>query len=275
MKPKRNLGNKAVRALKRASPTMLSCFSAAGVVATVVLAVRATPKALRLIEAAEDHRHDDDPDFTGSPLTPMEVVKTTWKCYIPAAAMGAATIFCIFGANALNRKQQASLMSAYALVSRQFRDYKGKVKELYGKEAHERIMQSLAVEKAQKTHLIAPNIVNTSSLDFKGADEEERLFYDIFSDRYFQSTISRVLQAEYHVNRNFALMGGFVPLNQFYEFLGIEPKKEFSEFGWWVDDELYWIDFGHTRAMVDDGLNGEVECWIIEMDWLPTDKEPD
>ena len=53
MKPKRNLGNKAVRALKRASPTMLSCFSAAGVVATVVLAVRATPKALRLIDDRE------------------------------------------------------------------------------------------------------------------------------------------------------------------------------------------------------------------------------
>ena len=70
-------------------------------------------------------------------------------------------------------------------------------------------------------------------------------------------------------------MGGFVALNQFYEFLGIEPKKELSEFGWWVDDELYWIDFSHTRAMVDDGLSGEVECWIIEMDWLPSNKEPD
>lgn len=272
MKPKRNLGNKAVRTLKRASPTILACFSAAGVVATAVLAVRATPRAVDLIRTDSRANHDGDPYAA----TKMEMAKSAWKCYAPAAAMGVATIFCIFSANAISRKQQASLMSAYTLVSRQFRDYKGKVKELYGKEVHERIMQSLAVEKAKETHLMAPNIFNASfSLDFEDAGEEERLFYDIFSDRYFQSTIGRVLQAEYHVNRNFALMGGFVSLNQFYEFLGIEPKKELSEFGWWVDDDFYWIDFSHTRAMVDDGLNGEAECWIIEMDWLPTDKEPD
>lgn len=264
MKPRRNLVRKAGRTLKKASPVILTCVGAVGVAATAVLAVRATPKALRIIEQAKNPE-----------ITTLDKVKLTWRCYVPAAATGVATICCIFGANALNRKQQASLLSAYALVSRQFREYKGKVAELYGKEAHERVMQSLAVEKAKDIHITAPNVFSNSSLEFEGADEEERLFYDSFSERYFQSTISRVLQAEYHVNRNFALMGGFVALNQFYEFLGIEPKKELSEFGWWVDDELYWIDFSHTRAMVDDGLSGEVECWIIEMDWLPTDKEPD
>lgn len=271
MKPKCNLANKAIRKLKRASPTILACFSAAGVVVTAVLAVKATPRAVDLIRADSRTNHDGDPYAA----TKTEMVKSAWKCYVPAVTMGAATIFCIFSANAISRKQQASLMSAYTLVSRQFREYKSKVTEFYGKEAHEKIMRSLAVEKAKDIHITAPNIFSNSSLDFEGADEEERLFYDSFSERYFQSTISRVLQAEYHVNRNFALMGGFVALNQFYEFLGIEPKKELSEFGWWVDDELYWIDFSHTRAMVDDGLSGEVECWIIEMDWLPSDKEPD
>ena len=271
MKPKRNLANQAVRKLKRASPAILACFSAAGVVVTAVLAVKATPRAVDLIRADSRTNHDGDPYAA----TKTEMDKSAWKCYVPAVTMGAATIFCIFSANAISRKQQASLMSAYALVSRQFREYKSKVTEFYGKEAHEKIMRSLDVEKAKDIHITAPNIFSNSSLDFEGADEEERLFYDSFSERYFQSTISRVLQAEYHVNRNFALMGGFVALNQFYEFLGIEPKKELSEFGWWVDDELYWIDFSHIRAMVDDGLSGEVECWIIEMDWLPSNKEPD
>ena len=36
-----------VRKLKKFSPTVLSCFGAAGVVGTSVLAVKATPKALR------------------------------------------------------------------------------------------------------------------------------------------------------------------------------------------------------------------------------------
>lgn len=47
------------------------------------------------------------------------------------------------------------------------------------------------------------------------------LFYDGYSQRYFESKISQVLQAEYHLNRNFAI-GADVTLNDFYLFLGID-----------------------------------------------------
>lgn len=87
-------------------------------------------------------------------------------------------------------------------------------------------------------HITSYGFASSSSLEFEDADEEPRLFYDSFSNRYFQATFSQVLQAEYHLNRNFALMGGFVPLNMFYEFLGIEPKQDFAGLGWWVDDGL-------------------------------------
>ena len=147
MKP--TLHQKAGRVLRKASPTILTCIGAVGVVATAVLAVKATPKALRLIEIAEDHRHDDDPNWTWSPLTKTEIIKTTWKCYVPAVVTGAATIICIFGANTLNRRQQASLASAYALLNRSYNDYKRKLKELYGKEAHDNIMKALAVHHRQ------------------------------------------------------------------------------------------------------------------------------
>lgn len=39
------LDSKIGRSLKKASPTILTCIGAAGVVATAVLAVKATPKA--------------------------------------------------------------------------------------------------------------------------------------------------------------------------------------------------------------------------------------
>lgn len=273
MKPK--LHQKAGRVLRKASPTILTCIGAVGVVATAVLAVKATPKALRLIEIAEDHRHDDDPNWTWSPLTKTEIIKTTWKCYVPAVVTGAATIICIFGANTLNRRQQASLASAYALLNRSYNDYKRKLKELYGKEAHDNIMKALAVEKADKVDISAWNFCSLSSLEFEGAEEEERLFYDPFSKRYFQSTIGRVLQAEYHLNRNFALMGGCIGVSDFYEMLGLEPVKELDCFGWWVSDDLYWVDFNHVKTVVDDGLNGEIPCYIVEMVFEPTNQPPD
>lgn len=264
MKPKRGLVKQAGQALKKASPTILTCVGAAGVVATAVLAVKATPKAVMLIEADSRKNHGGDPDAG----TKMEAVKACWTCYIPAAATGMATIACIFSANMLNRKQQASLASAYALVSRQFRDYKNKVKELYGKEAHERIMSALAVEKTE-----APCIYGSltgNDFDFGETGEEQRLFYDSFSERYFQATITQVLLAEYHLNRNFALNGGEISLTEFYTFLGLDTPEVLKDLFWFVSDYYYWIDFTHTKAMVDDGLSGEVECWIIEMDFPPT-----
>lgn len=264
------LANKVGRALKKASPTILTCIGAFGIVATAVLAIKATPKALECVKEDSRKKHDGDPYAA----TKLEAVKSAWKYYIPTAATGAATIACIFGANVLNKRRQASLAGAYALASCSYADYKRKTKELYGKEAHEKIMQSLAVEQSKPPRITAPALLSDPCLDFEDAKEEERLFYDSFSGRYFQATISQVLQAEYHLNRNFALNGD-VGINDFYRFLGIEAVEKWNDFGWWVSDELYWIDFDHIKTMVDDGLNGEIECYIIDMVFAPVNVPPD
>ena len=263
MKPK--LCQRVGNALKKASPTVLTCIGAVGVVATAVLAVKAPPKALELVKADSRKNHDGDPHAA----TKMEAVKSCWKCYIPATFTGATTIACIFGANILNKRQQASLASAYALVSRSYNDYKRKLKELYGEEAHKKIMESLAVEKAKDIPISSASFVGHSSLDFEDAVEETRLFYDPISERYFESTIGKVLQAEYHLNRNF-MFAGYISLNEFYEFLGIEETELGATVGWnSCNGDIFWIDFNHSKAMVDDGLNGEIECYIIDMVFPP------
>lgn len=269
MKTKPALMQRVGKVLKKATPTILTCISAAGVVATTVLAVKATPKALKQVDMAKKAKTMQN----GEKLTRMETIGACWQCYVPTAITGIATIGCIFGANALNRRQQASLVSAYTLVSRSYNRYKQKVKEIYGEEAHKKIMKSLAVEKSTKPPLYAGTLLGMSSLDFEDANEEEMLFYDAISERYFQATISQVLQAEYHLNRNFALSGGFITLNQFYEFLGIEGVPGGDRVGWMVSDELYWVDFNHEKTVVDDGLNGEVECYIIDAPFPPTTEE--
>ncbi len=252
-------------AMKKASPTILTCIGAIGVVATAVLAVKATPKAVDLIRADSRKNHDGDPYAA----TKIEAVKSCWTCYIPATITGAATIACILGANVLNRRQQASLASAYALVSRSYNDYKRKARELYGEETHKKIMESLAAEKVDKDHtIIYPGLVSMNSTDFEDSDEEDRLFYDSFSERYFTSTIGKVLQAEYHLNRNFALAGS-ISLNQFYELLGIDGIPEGDCVGWFINDEMYWIDFNHSKAVLEDGL----ECYIIDMVHTPGTEE--
>lgn len=254
---------KAERFLKKTSPTILTCIGAAGVVATAIMAAKATPKALKLIHSDSCVNHDGDPNA----YTKKEAVASCWRCYVPTVIVGGSTIACIFGANTLNKRRQAALASAYGLVSQAYNDYRRKVRENFGEEAHRDIMRQIAAERSIGRAPIAPGLIGTSSLEFEGANEEQRLFYDAISERYFQATISQVLQAEYHLNRNFALRGN-ATLNEFYSFLDIDLVPGGDDIGWWVDpeNEFYWIDFNHVLSMVDDGLNGEIECYIIDVE---------
>ena len=243
--------------MKRNSATILTCIGAAGVAATAVLSATQTPKALRLIEEAKKEK--------GEELTKAEVVKAAAPAYIPAVAVGGATIACILGSNVLNKRTQASLASAYALVSSTYAEYKDKVKELYGEETHKKVMSSIAAEKAKDVNITACTCCGSYGLDFKDANEEIRLFYDAFGDRYFESTISKVLQAEYHLNRNF-MLSGCQTLNDFYDFLGLEETDLGNEVGWSAVNDYFWLDFCHTKTTLEDGL----ECYIIEMLFPPT-----
>lgn len=100
-----------------------------------------------------------------------------------------------------------------------------------------------------------------TTLDFGDINEEVRTFYDCFSGRYFESTLSKVLQAEYHLNRNFALGGLYVEVNNFYELLGIAPIDRGKVLGWDCAEDIVWIDFNHYKATLDDGM----EVYYIEM----------
>lgn len=251
--------------VRKYSPVALSCVASVGVVVTAVAAVKATPKAVMLIQADSRKKHDGDPYAA----TKKEAVVAAWKCYIPAVAIGASTIACIMGANALNRHQQAALTSAYALVQNSYKEYKDKLKELYGEEAHNAIMDSIVKEKCKDISIYTPGcLVSSSSLDFGEGMEPEitRTFYDAFSQRYFESTIEKVIQAEYHLNRNF-MFAGVIPLNDFYEFLGLEKTELGDTVGWSsVNGDIYWIDFNHHRLTLDDGM----EIYVIEMVFEPT-----
>lgn len=233
--------------IRKYSPVALSFVASAGVVITAIAAAKATPRAVALVYADSRKKHDGDPYA----YTKKEAFIAAWKCYIPAVAFGASTIACIMGANALNRRQQAALTSAYALVQSSYKEYKDKLKELYGEEAHNVIMDSII-----------------SSLDFGEGMEPEvsRTFYDSFSQRYFESTIEKVIQAEYHLNRNF-MFAGVIPLNDFYEFLGLEKTELGDAVGWSsCNGDIYWIDFNHHRLTLDDGM----EIYVIDMVFEPT-----
>lgn len=237
--------------LKRNSSTILTCVGAVGVVATAVMTAKATPKAMALLEQAEEEKSDD--------LTILEKVNVAGPAYIPAAVVGVSTIACIFGANALNKKQQASLMSAYALVNNSYQDYKAKVRELQGDEVADHIQKEIVKDKYEVTTTMEP------------MHEDEVLFFDDFSMQFFYSTIEDVLNAERRFNDNF-MMSGSACLNEFYDMLGIARIDAGYQLGWAArsgnyDLGLSSIEFQHQKMIVGD----DVECYAIVMHDLPVE----
>lgn len=233
--------------LRSNSSTILTCIGGVGVVATVVTAVKATPKAMALIEEAKEEK--------GADLTKVETVITAAPAYITTAVLGVTTLACMFGANALNKRQQATMMSAYALLDNSYKEFKAKVNELYGDDASANVRGEIA-----KDHYEDADI---------HVDDGKQLFYDEFSNRYFESTMENVLNAEMQINRMLAQDSG-VYLNEFYEFLGI-PTIEYGDYMGWSSFalcEMYWwswIEFKHEKVVMDDGL----ECTIIVMEYQP------
>ena len=254
----KRLARQSALYLKRNSSTILTIASAVGVVVTVVTAVKATPKATARLEEAKEEK--------GEELTTLETIKVAGPVYIPSAVVCTGTIICMLSANALSRRHQAALSSAYALIDGSYKEYKSKLKELYGEEAHNNIVDSIVKEHCNETYLHSVDWFSDNSLELEPGDEgETRLFYDHYSERYFETTMEKVLQAEYHLNRNFSL-GFCAPVNEFYEFLGLCPIDGGDEVGWTMADGINWIDFNHRKVQLDDNLS----CYVIEMVFGPT-----
>jgi hypothetical protein len=239
--------------IKRNAPTILTCLGAVGVVATAVMAVKETPKALTLLENAKKEK--------GEELTKFEKVKVAGPVYIPSVITGAATIACIFGSNVISKNQQATLISAYALLDNSYKEYKKKTDELYGEEAGKQIRGEIAKDKYTG--------------DEVSLDDDKELFYDFYSGRYFESTKQEVLWAQYETNRSM-FVNYSVGVNEYYDLLGLEPLPEYEMLGWTCGqiEEMYWhpwIEFDNEETVIepDSEYNEGMKCTIIHMPFEP------
>lgn len=241
--------------VKKNGSAILTGVSVVGVVATSVAVAKGTTKASRLLEEAEAKK--------GAELTKSEKFVNAVQAYIPAMLIGTATIASIFGVHVLNKRQQAALMSAYALLNASYKEYKDKVVDILGEEANEKILNEIAKDKYDEEKVVK----------VKEEKEETCLFFEEFRGQYFESTLEAVKEAEYHMNRKLALQD-YVELNDFYILMNLPPTEFGATTGWssWHSFEMYGYDWIDIRC-VEDEVNGNkfyrIE-WVIapELDYL-------
>ncbi len=213
--------NSFAKAVAKNSPAILTGMGIAGMIGAVVWAVKATPKAERLIRESAGEKE--------AALTRAEKVRAAWKCYIPAAAMVAVSAACVITAQRINTRRGAALALAYSVSETALREYGGKVLETVG-EKKER-----AIRDAVDEDRMSQNPVDNNQIIFTGKGES--LCCDALSGRYFRSDIDKINKAVNNLNKQL-LDEGFVSLNDFYDELGLEQTDLGGYLGWNVDDEL-------------------------------------
>lgn len=259
------------------SPEILTGMCVAGTITTVIFAVKATPEAIRMIDEAAERKYIDeqgeDSDLTyydwlecydeGSScielmprlrvLTPLEIVKATWKCYLPPVIVGAVTIGCGIGAHSIDARRNAVLASAYSIVDEAFNDYKSHVVEQLGEEKHQEVVDEIAKDKIQ----VIPDD------DTLVAINGEHKCFDSLSGRYFKSDLQKIRSAINDFNEE--LINDFYgSMNDWYFCLGIPgvDKSVGDELGWNTDN-LLKISFSSQITLRDE------PCLVLVYDTVP------
>lgn len=221
----------------------------AGMITTTVLAVKATPKALRLMEEKKE-------ELEVETLTPIETVKTTWKCYIPAAISGASSIACLVGANSVNARRHAALATAYKLSESAFTDYREKVVKTIGEKKERTVRDKISEDQIKNNPVNKTEVIVTG----KGCST---LCFDPLSSRYFYSDLEKLHRAanklNYDINTNPFDTG--VTVNDFYAEIGLPGTVTGDGLGWNLHTGL--IKIYPSAQMVEDGEEHEGEPCVV------------
>lgn len=242
------MARQALRSLKKHSPGILTGIGVAGLLATTVMAVDATPKALRLIEEKKQ-------ELQVEKLAIKETVKTAWKCYIPSAVTAIASVACIVGASSVNARRNAALATAYTLSETAAREYKEKVVEAIGEKKEQLVRDEVAKKQLEKNPVTKSEVVIT--------EKGDTLCFDPWSSRYFKSDAEKLRRAINDLNYQL-INDGYVTLNDFYYDIGLDETKPGETLGWDVNKGQ--VQFRFSSQIAEDGT----PCLVLEFTNPPT-----
>lgn len=246
--------HQAGKFLKRNLPTILAIAACCGVGGTVVVTAINAPKAAEQVRKDSAVNHDGDPDAANA----LEVVKSSAKYYIPTAVIASATMACVLGSNALNKRQNAALLSAYIMLDQAYKKYRDKFAALYGDEAQYNMEREIAEDAAREA--LEHNERCTSLIE----KSDKRMYYIcgpiggiLTTEQYFEATPEQVAKAEWQANQHLKAFKD-ISLNEVYDLFGLPPVSGGGAVGWttYQDDAII---FSHDRVVIDEPL----ECIVI------------
>lgn len=264
----RNL-NRAIFQCKKHSPEILAITGTLGVVASGIMACKATLKINDILEESKEtvelirkvsedkslaEKYTEEDSKKDLAIVYAQTGVKLIKLYGPSVVLGATSLACLLGSNNILRKRNIALAAAYTTIDKSFKDYRGRVVERFGE----------AIDKELRYNIKAEEIEETV-VDEKGKEKKVKKTVDVIDP----NTISDYSRIFYEGNpgwtkdpemnlvylkqqQNWAndklKAKGYLFLNEVYDMLGF-PRTKAGQIVGWVYDEKNpigdnFVDFG-------------------------------
>lgn len=223
-------------------PAILTGIGILGMGTAMYSAIKATPKAMLLIDQKREELGLEPEDS----LKPVEVVKTAWKPYVPAAVLAITSAGCFIGANTINARRNAALATAYQVSTTAFKEYRDKVMKTVGEETAHGIREKIVDDKKER---IVENHQEGQTVIVSGGRNE--MILEPLTNQTFYSSINAVEKIVNDLNgRMIDGMEMYISLNEFLDAFNLPHHIMGEEIGWAVHDR---IDIAFDSKITDKG----------------------
>lgn len=276
---------KAEFQLKKFSPEILMGVGVVGVVASTVLACKATLKVNDILEDSkekldkvktcqEDEQYAEEYSVEDAKKDKAIIYTQTAvkmaKLYGPAVVLGTASIGCIVTSNNILKKRNVALAAAYTTIDKSYKEYRKRVADRFGEEVERQIKYDIKAEQIEEKEIgkngkektVKKNIDTVNPI--AGYSDYARFFDDGCTGWEKDSEYNLCyLKAQQQYANDLLRANGFLFLNDVYEMLGIPRTKAGQVVGWIYDEENpigdNYVDFGiydTTKRGSVDFVNG-------------------
>ena len=232
--------NSVKTGIEKHNTSILLGLGLATMAISTVSAIKATVKVTRIIDEMSEEREMDT----------KEIVKESWKHYIPAAIGYTTSALCLVGVATNSNKKIAALTTAYNLSEKAMIEYGNKVVEVIGEEKEREIRKSVQEKVGIKNPKEEGNVIIMPG-------DGHILCRDSLSGRFFRSTTNDIARIENLLNRELNCEN-YISLNTYYDYLGLESLETGERLGWNISEGL--IDIKFDAEITPNGQ----PCVVIE-----------
>lgn len=251
------VGRQILQAQKH-SPTVLFAGGVVGVVATVVLASRATLKLDQVLEDTQkqlidigqvEHEQYSEQDRSRDKVVVyVQTGLTIAKLYAPAVLIGVSSIAALTGSHVVLTRRNAALTAAYAAVEKGFAEYRSRVVSEFGEDKDRELRYGYETREFVKESKNGPEVTSHKRVSGNTPSVYAR-FFDQFSKSWSQEPEYNLmfLRCQQTYANDLLHSRGHVFLNEIYDMLGIDRTKAGAVVGWIINDDGSGdnhIDFG-------------------------------